>query len=371
MAKSTQRALYTGRMQKISEGRIDDFMNAFYLACNPDAARVIIHNSDDSLRVLINEQHRVAKEVMDQLNFLGNLDSLVIGIGGADPVHVEPEISTSENADTRERFFNPEKNPATYFQRMIRLKQLLLDKGLPAERFDFLPHFPTEMYQAETANAFNIPPQELAFRYLGVEKDRDFNRIIKEGSKPNAPPFIYHDFREHSQLVAGRDIPVYVDFKGVDNVPFNVYAKRFIVQEDGTFGSTVERSLEAMFEDSTRTEKDSVLLMVCFPRQSDRDAAAQRWKRPYEEVMKLTPFETYMKIKDYLVRQGVDLRKTHIVPMPADVVLGVPREQSRSESYLPGKYIFFTEPRNDGGVTDVKNQRMSTHPNCQETRHTC
>jgi len=138
--------------------------------------------------------------------------------------------------------------------------------------------------------------------------------------------------------------------------------------EDGTtFGKSTEHSLEIMFEDSLKSGNDSVLAIVCYPLQSDREDAENRWGKPFKDVMKLTPVERYGLLKKYIIDQGVNLEKTHITFFSPDTFKGV--TPSRTEAYMPKKFVYFSEELDKPAIIN-KNEKFGNHPNCIETRIT-
>ena len=104
------RAEFHGRMQKITVGRIRDFVTTYTLACDPQ------QKLDPTLLIFKDGQHSRIVERLEELDFLGNLDGIIIGIGGSDPSHIPPEQILPEWEEAARNFFDPDKNPLSYFQ---------------------------------------------------------------------------------------------------------------------------------------------------------------------------------------------------------------------------------------------------------------
>ena len=71
-----------------------------------------------------------------------------------------------------------------------------------------------------------------------------------------------------------------------------------------------------------------------------------------------------MKLKKYLISLGADMKKTHISFMPPDMMWDIKKINSRCESFLPEKYIIYTEkPYNENSR---KKQRVfNNHSKCK------
>lgn len=351
---------FHGRLQSIDKGTLDNIHTTYNLACNSN------FRIDSELLIYKDRKISKAIEHKNELAFLGKLDGIVIGIGGCDPPNIDLAEKIPEEWKTAaEKFFSSADNPLTYFQRMTIIEKLVTNLKIPLQKAHVIPKFP-HVYYPTVVNQFE-KIADFKGQYIGVENNHHLSRIYEKGPSGRNLLVFFHDFRD-TNLLDERKKPVNFDITEIDEKIFNLYLKRFIIQTDGGFGKEVEQSLDIMFEDSQKHDRDSVLAIACYPKQSDRNEAAQKWKKPYETVMKATAYETYMLVKEYIIKKGVDLTKTHITFLPPDLLSR--KLPSRSESYLPKKFVFFTEyAPNDSTITN-KNNRIQAHPFCIETKYT-
>ncbi len=347
-------AIYQGRMQKFTVGRLEDIFVAYNLACR---AGYLI---DGGLRLITDGKDGPAQERKADLP-LGDLDGIVIGIAGGDPPDVRSAEEIPEGKEEEARnFFDKGRNPYTWFPRMLNWKRLVQHTGIiPPGRVDFLPNYPGSYYPG--AKGLFVP-DDIAFQYLGVESDHHLDRIQDQPF-----PVLYHDFRDNLTADSREDI-LDVDVRACQDEVFNFYNRRFVVQEDGTFGEEIGRSIEVMLEDSEKTGRDAVIGLVVFPKKKDREDAAERWGIAYEEKMRHTPFETYSLLKSHLQVIGADLKKTHITFLTTDTFFGV--KPSRSESYIPSTFVYFTEHGHGKPNIKKKLERFSALPGCQGVVYT-
>lgn len=63
---------------------------------------------------------------------LDRCQTLLIGITNPDPAQIAPEAES-------EHRHRPEANPFTFFQRLLMIRETLLDEGIPLERVIFIP----------------------------------------------------------------------------------------------------------------------------------------------------------------------------------------------------------------------------------------
>jgi len=347
------KAMYQGRFQRVNLGKIWDVMTVYSLACESSAL-------PKNLMLFKDRMHSLARERKEELEFLGNLDGIIIGIVKTDPQEVLPERGSGT-----ESFFNVEKNSLSYFQRMFILKEMLSSVKLPFEKIDFVPKFPWTFYPG-SQDLFEPNQSDLAFQYQAVEDNRDMHRV-EEMSIRNNSVVLYQDVR-YSYNIMIRKTRLSYDLPKITQSIFNLYVKGFNPELDGTYDEQVEKSIDMMLNESEKSSHEPVFAIECYPRQSDRDEAEKRFGKPFDKIMKYTPYEEYMMLKERLLKKGVDLGKTHITFAPPDILFGV--TPSRTESYIPDSFVFFTEQLPANQVITNKNNKFSNHPRCVETRFT-
>lgn len=333
---SAQKAVYHARLQKITAGRVKDLKKAYQLACNPNV------KLDPGLMLFKDGEHAPAIERVSELGFIGNLGGIVIGIGGADPPGVLPEQILPAWKESSKSFFDLEKNKFTYFQRMLVLREVLHEEGLPAERIDIIPKYPHHYYP--TVFSLFEDPDSRAFQYLGVESNHHLNRIQTKEPGDRNIIVLYHDYRDlPAKEKEARDVHVksLVEIEDLDDKLFYLFTNTFMpLNGECAYGPRIERALDKMLIDAKRFNRDAVLAITCFPRQEDREMAEKHFKKPYKELCPLSPLEVYNKLKNYLLKKGVSLNRTHITFSPPDRITG--RHPSRSESYLPREFIEYS-----------------------------
>ncbi|PIN81580.1 hypothetical protein COV13_00805 [Candidatus Woesearchaeota archaeon CG10_big_fil_rev_8_21_14_0_10_32_9] len=347
------KAEFNGRLQFFTTGRLTDLIKGYDLACNP---KITI---DSELMFLKNSIHQKAKDKQDELKILGTAAGMIINIAGSDPIDVPPERILEDNVSTA-HFIIPQLNSHSYFTRFVTWKNLLIKNKIPAEKIDFMPKYVSSMYPT-VGKLFDLPSEEDSFQYLGLESDHHFDRINKESNNNPNKIILYHDFRNHLSE-AQRNTQIALDFDSLNNQEFNLYVKRFTIADDGSYGAAVERSLDVMLENSVKHNIDSVLAIACYPLQADRARAEKNWKKPFAEVMQNTPFKRYMLLKEYLINKGADLNHAHITFCPPDTFYEI--TPSRTDSYLPKKFIFFTEEANGDKIIARKNEQFGKHQYC-------
>lgn len=317
---------YHGRLQNITEGRIQDLILTYNLACNPT------HQPDEQLKVFKNNIHSKAKQKSKELSFLGTLDGIIIGIGGCDPANIAPEQITPEWAESAKTFFDPTKNIQTYFTRLIEIKKELLFRGIPAEKIDFMPKYPHHFYPS-AINLFE-DAKSRAFQYICAESDHHIQRINTKAPNERNIIVLYHDHRKQTKELKRkreRITNMKLPYQEFYNLPFLLsidFQKKSINKKS-------LQKLDALLTLCKQNKRELVLTLNCMPRASDRQIYSEIQGQEYYQANPLHPFQKYFLLKKTLLKKGADLSKTHITFYPE----GMETNNPRKNSFLPNRYI--------------------------------
>lgn len=318
-------AVFNGRLQDLTVGRAHDLRTTYHLATLPRVMLEELKITPDMMLFKDGEHSRL-HERMEEMPLLGELEGIVIGIGGGDPPNIPPEQVLPEWEDTAKRFFNPKKNPRTYFERMLLMKKFLKENvgnDFPVDlaKVDFVPKFPHHFYPS-VVGEFEPPEDQFAFQYLGVDVDRHWQRIHTKGPDERNITCIYRDFRQYDQTERNVSLITPEALSDVQEREYDIWCDYF-TPEDNVELPGKER-IEKMLEDGERHGHDVVFGVKCDPRDSDK--AAKDGLAPYEMMVRGTAFQRYQFLKSHLKHQGVNWKKVHITFAPPE---------DRIQSYLP------------------------------------
>lgn len=319
-------AEFNGRLQNLTVGRLDDLRVTYDLATLPRTVlteRVITPET----MLFKDGQHSKLSERIEEMPLLGELEGMVIGIGGADPPQIPPEQVLPEWENTAKRFFDPKTNPLTYFERMLLLKKLLIetaskDNPIDLSKIDFTPKFPHHFYPS-VVGEFELLPGQLAFQYFGVEVDRHWQRIHTKGPDGRSIICVYRDHRQEDNKERGVNLITPEALAEIRRTEYLILCDYFISTDEGELPD--KERIEGLLELGQKVNDDVVFGIKCDPRDSDKDIKEKAGVH-YEDKVKIPSFQRYLMLKSYLRNLGVDWKRTHLTfAPPAD----------RELSYLP------------------------------------
>ena len=333
-------AIIKGRFQEITKGRIEDIVIAYNLAFNPT------YKFDYSMQLFDSEGSSSLIE-RKEIVTLGKLDNLVIGIAGADPSNIMPE-DTISSPETVLRFINPELNKLTYFQRMIILKEKLIEEGLDISKIDIIPDYPKTLFPS-AIERFQPIRSQISFQYHIIESNRHYDRMKKSAKETIA---LYQDSRNinleekenRSKIVFTKETLDVIDKRMFYTLGGKLQPE--YVEENGErrYNDETRSNIDSFLEKALKDSIDPVFALISNPLQCDREDDLEFdnkgiFKFTYNELNPLKPYDNYQFLKNYLLSQGINLANTHITMIPSNPnnvnYITACSTKERNDNYLP------------------------------------
>lgn len=306
---------FNGRMQEITSTLMDNVIKAYYLAKIKDFNPAAFENfNDPELMIFANGEHFRAKDFGTV--FLADLEGLVIGLGAPDNRDKPEQVLPEWGIHSRE-FFDPEKNPFNYFQRMIIIKKALeltakakADPELDFERIDFIPKYPHH-YFPSLEGLFES--SEKIIQFLPIYEQKHWQRLMTKSPDQRNILTLYQDFRG-----------ILLSFIDHTSDLINEQQKRsFIVYKVGPNSSEFSSYDHFKIGNLISLCEDSTEAVVAVPIYS-----SEVYKRSQTLLKPLKPYDAYFQVKSVIPQFNPDWKKTHIT-------FYFHEDEKRSEAFLP------------------------------------